>query len=42
MQTNFTKKTELLFAGMSKNKIDSIVTMASIVEREAVGNNDNK
>ncbi len=41
MQTNFTKKTELLFAGMSKNKIDSIVTMASIVEREAVGNNDN-
>ena len=37
MQANFTKKTDTLFTGMSKTKIDSIVTMASIVEREAAG-----
>lgn len=40
MQANFTKKTDTLFTGMSKTKIDSIVTMASIVEREAVGTSD--
>ncbi len=37
MQTNFAKKTDALFTGMSKTKIDSVITMASIIEREAVG-----
>jgi len=40
MQTNFTKKTETLFAGMSTEKVKDIVNMASIIEREAVGTDD--
>lgn len=40
MQANFSKKTNALFAGLSKEKIDNTVNMASIVEREAVGVSD--
>ncbi len=41
LQNTFTKKTDSIFTGMSTKKIDEVVTMASIIEREAVGNSDN-
>ena len=40
MQINFAKKTETLFSGMSDKKINEVVTMASIIEREAIGSAD--
>ncbi|MGI9118146.1 MAG: endolytic transglycosylase MltG [Minisyncoccia bacterium] len=40
MQSNFSKKTESLFTNLTKSKIDQVVTLASIVEREAVGATD--